>query len=146
MSVRSDVSPSTLPVEVTEEAVVVEYLDGRRVAYRDEPEPKAGRVKCQPGKHVHILVTDPSTAEGVMVYVNDRKTHDEILEATGVGRIVLDVDESAEVFPGVTARMDGHAVVVDADLAVAGGRVFVFEEDDLGERAFEIVETDTGEE
>jgi hypothetical protein len=75
-----------------------------------------------------------------MVYVNDRKTHDEILEATGVGRIVLGTDESAEVFPGVTARMDGHAVVVEADLTVAGGRVFVFEEDDLGERAFELVE------
>lgn len=144
MSVRNDVSPSTLGVEVGDDGVIVEYLDGRRVTYRDEPAAKPGQVRCAPGKHVHILVTDPSTAEGVMVYINDRKTHDEILEATGVGRIVLEAGEAAEVFPGVTARMDGHAVVVEADLAVAGGRVFVFEEDDLGERAFEIVETEEG--
>jgi len=140
MSVRSDVSPSTLGVVVNDDAVVVKYLDGRRVTYRDEPEPMAGQVRCQPGKHVHVLVTDPTTSEGVMVYINDRKTHDEILETTGVGRIVLGPNESAEVFPGVTARMDGHAVVVEADLSIAAGRVFVFEEDDLGERAFELVE------
>ena len=139
MSVRSDVSPSTLGVDLAGESVVVEYLDGRRVRYRDDPEPRAGQVRCQPGKHVHVLVTDPATAEGVLVYINDRKTHDDILESTGVGRIVLDVDEAAEVFPGVTARMDGHAVVVEADHELTGGRVFVFEEDDLGERAFEIV-------
>lgn len=139
MSVRSDVSPSTLGVVVNDDTVVVEYLDGRRVTYRDEPQRMLGAVRCQPGKHVHVLVTDPTTSEGVMVYINDRKTHDDILEATGVGRIVLDSNESAEVFPGVTARMDGHAVVVEADLSIAGGRVFVFEEDDLGERAFEIV-------
>ncbi len=146
MSVRSDVSPSTIGVEVTDEAIIVEYLDGRRVTYRDDPTPESAMVRCQPGKHVHILVTDPTSAEGVMVYVNDRKTHDEILESTGVGRVVLDTGESAEVFPGVTARMDGHAVVVEAELAIAGGRVFVFEEDDLGERAFEIIEKKETEE
>lgn len=137
MSQRSEVSPSTLGVDITDDGVVVEYLDGRRVTY-DPPEPVEGSVRCQPGKDVHLLVTAPDEMEGVIVYVNDRKTHDEILESTGVGRVILDGGETSEVFPGVEARVDGHAVVVTADPAIVGGRVFVFEEDEFGERSFEI--------
>lgn len=138
MSHRSEVSPSTLPVEIDTEGVTVEYLDGRRVHYAP-PDSREGTVRCQPGKDVHLLVTGPDSTEGVIVYINDRKTHDDILESTGVGRLLLGTDETSEVFPGVQAQMDGHAIIVDANPEIVGGRVFVFEEDEFGEQAYEIV-------
>jgi hypothetical protein len=70
--------------------------------------------------------------------VNDLKTHDDILESTGVGRVLLDPDEEEELFPGVTVRADGYAVEVEADPEEARGRVFVFEEDEIGEYAYEL--------
>ena len=138
MSVRSDVSPETLPIELIEDGVAVDYTDGRRAYYRGIPR-KTESVRAQPGKEVHVLVTDPTETEGVMVYVNDRNTADEILKDTGVGRIMLETGEEEEVFPGVTVRMDGYATVVEADPEVARGRVFVFEEDEMGEASYEIV-------
>lgn len=139
MNYRSDIAPSTLPVTIDPDAVEVEYLDGRAVQYREPREETAEPVRCRPGTEVHVLVADPAASEGVMVYVNDRSTHDEILESTGVGRLILDPGEEASVFPGVEARLDGHAVIITADPAAAGGRVFVFDEDERGERAFEVV-------
>ena len=139
MTSRSDVAPNTLPVTVEEDAVRVQYTDGRSAVYRGPPETVSGAVTCRPGKDVHVLVADPDAGEGVMVYVNDRKTVDEILESTGVGRIVLEPGEEHELFPGVTARAEGYSVAVEADPGTAGGRVFVFEEDEFGERAVEIV-------
>ncbi|WP_435069371.1 DUF5796 family protein [Haloplanus sp. C73] len=141
MSIRSDVAPSTLPVELLEEGVQVEYLDGRTTLYRGVPRKAEETLTTGPGKEVHVLVTDPDGTEGVMMYVNDRKTHDDILESTGVGRIVLDEGEAEEVFPGVTvATPDGMRCRVDADLSVARGRVFVFVEDDWGEQSYELVD------
>lgn len=139
MSQRRDVSPGTLPVTVEDDAVVVEYLDGRQVRYEGPVEPVDGSVRCAPGKEVHVLVTEVDRDRGVMIYVNDRNTDGDILEETGVGRVVLEPGEEAEFLPGVVAFVDGHAVEVVADPGVAGGRVFVFEEDALGERAFELV-------
>lgn len=139
MSQRSDVAPSTIGVELDPDGVFVEYLDGSEVIYRGVPDAIDGPVRCQPGKEVHVLVTDPDETAGVMVYVNDRKTHEDILESTGVGRVVLEPGEETELFPGVRARADGHAVEVEGDPDVASGRVFVFEEDELGERSYEIV-------
>lgn len=141
MSIRSDVAPSTLPVELLEEGVQVEYLDGRTTLYRGVPRKAEETLTTGPGKEVHVLVTDPDGTEGVMMYVNDRKTHDDILESTGVGRIVLDEGEAEEVFPGVTvATPDGMRCRVEADLSVARGRVFVFVEDDWGEQSYELVD------
>jgi hypothetical protein len=139
MSKRSDVAPSTIGVDLDPDGVFVEYLDGSEVLYRGVPEAVEGTVRCQPGKEVHVLVTDPAETEGVLVYVNDRKTHADILESTGVGRVVLEPGEKTEPFPGVRARADGHAIEIEADPGAAGGRVFVFEEDELGERSYEIV-------
>ena len=138
MSARNDVAPSTLGVELQEDGVAVEYTDGRRTYYRGVPEKVEGTLRCQPGKEVHVLVTDPTETEGVMMYVNDLKTHDEILESTGVGRLLLDPGEEEELFPGVTVRADGYAIEVAADPEAARGRVFVFEEDEMGERSFEL--------
>ena len=138
---RNDVAPSTLGVEISDGTIAVEYLDGRRVTYAVPPERVEGAVRCAPGKDVHVLVTDGGGAEGVLVYVNDRKTHDDILEGSGVGRVILSPGESTELFPGVRAELDGHAVCVESAGAV-DGRLFVFEEDEFGERAFELVVED----
>ena len=139
MSARSDIAPSTVGVELDEGGVYVEYTDDRRTFYNGVPRRTEGTVRCRPGKDVHVLVTDPTETEGVLVYVNDLKTNDDILESTGVGRVLLDAGEEEELFPGVTVRADGYAIEVEADPGVARGRVFVFEEDELEERGFELV-------
>ena len=139
MSVRGDVAPSTLGVELLDYGVEVEYLDGRTTVYRGVPEAVTDSVTTSPGKETHILVTDPTETEGVMLYVNDLKTHDDILESSGAGRIVLDDGESEEVFPGVSVSVAGHRTTVEADTDVARGRVFVFAEDDWNERSYEIL-------
>jgi hypothetical protein len=137
MSVRSDIAPGTVGIELVDGGVYVEYTDGRRTFYNGVPEKRETTVRCQPSKEVHVLVTDE--AEGVMVYVNDRKTSDEIIESSGVGRVILESGETAALFPGVTVRADGYAVEVEADPEEVEGRVFVFEEDEFGERSFELV-------
>lgn len=138
MSARNDVSPESVGVELTDEGIFVEYTDGRRTFYHGVPQRHEGTLRCQPGKDVQVLVCDPTETEGVMVYVNDRKTHDDILESTGVGRVLLDSGETAEIFPGVDVTADGYAIEVTADPAVTRGRVFVFVEDEMGERSFEL--------
>jgi len=137
---RTNVAPATLAVELDEGGVAVEYLDGREAYYHGVPEPVAESVRTTPRRHVHVLVTDPDGTEGVMTYVNDRTTHDDVLESTGVGRLLFESNESEELFPGVTVEMDGLAAVVSADHDLVDGRVFVFEEDEMGERSFEVVE------
>jgi len=141
MTIREEISPSTLPVSLTEDGIEVEYTDGRTVFYRGVPKKCEGRVKTAPGKDVHVLVTDESESEGVLTYVNDRTTYDDILKDTGVGRVLLDVDEETTVFPGVTVRNEQHRVTVETERPV-DGRVFVFEEDELGERSYELVEAE----
>jgi len=137
MSLRSDVSPDTLPVSLEEGGIEVEYADGRTVFYHGVPEP-VGSVRTLPGKQVHVLVTDGTGTRGVLVYVNERKTADEILEDSGVGRVLLDAGEQTTVFPGVTVRTEGYRVEVEAD-ADLDGRVFVFAEDEREEHSWEVV-------
>jgi hypothetical protein len=144
MHSRSDVSPKTLPIELTEDGIAVEYLDGREVFYRGIPTPVAESVKTAPGKETHVLVTDKSETQGVLVYVNERNTEDEILEDTGVGRVVLDDGEETTVFPGVAVSERAMRIGIDADVDAVDGRVFVFEEDELGERSFELVAEEEG--
>jgi len=139
MDSRSDVPPDTLPVELTPDGVEVTYQDGRRVFYRGVPAKVSESVRTAPGKDVHVLVTDEGERRGVLVYVNERKTEDSILEGTGVGRVLLDRGEETTVFPGVTVRERQLRVEVEADPVVVDGRVFVFEEDEMGERSFELV-------
>ncbi|MFB6109672.1 MAG: DUF5796 family protein [Halodesulfurarchaeum sp.] len=138
MSRRSEVPPEPLGVELDEGGIYVQYRDDRRVFYNGVPEATSGTVRCRPGKDVQVLVTDESETEGVMIYVNEVKTADSILESSGVGRVFLDSGEEAELFEGVRATVDGMAIEVSADMDRIGGRVFVFEEDELGERMYEL--------
>ena len=138
MAVHNEVPPEPLEVELDEGGIYVSYRDNRRVFYNGVPEPVEATVRCRPGKEVQVLVTDESANECVMTYVNKRKTTDEILESSGVGRVLLEPGETTELFEGVTATVDGVAVEVTAEPAAAGGRVFVFEEDELGEAMYEI--------
>ncbi|QAU13890.1 hypothetical protein EKH57_14825 [Halorubrum sp. BOL3-1] len=137
---RSDVPPTSIGVDLREEGIVVEYLDGRTTLYRGVPESTEGSVTAGPGKETHVLVTDPTETEGVMTYVNDYKTDDEILEDSGVGRVIVDDGERDEVFPGVIVGREGQRNEVVADPETAGGRVFVFVEDGWTEGSYEIVE------
>lgn len=147
MSQRSEVPPATLPVELTEGGIAVEYLDGRDVFYHGIPTKAEGTVSAPADKELHVLVTDPDGNEGAMYYVNDRKTRDDILEDSGVGRVLVDVGGRAQLFPGVEVSREGHVHYVDADLDAVDGRVFVFIEDPTGEVSLELVEEgdDSGE-
>jgi hypothetical protein len=136
---RNDVAPSTLSVSLLDEGVEVEYIDGRTTLYRGVPE-KVPTLTTKPGRELHVLVTDPTESEGVLVYVNDFQTHDDVLESTGVGRVMLDKGEEEELFPGVVVRRLGELrFEVDADPELARGRVFAFVEDDWGEDSYEFV-------
>ncbi len=141
MSARNNVAPSTIGVDFVEGGVVVEYLDGRDVFYHGPPEPIEGAITTPPGKEVHVLVTDPDGVEGVMTYVNDRNTHDDILESTGVGRVMLAGDDEEELFPGVRVATEAYSIRVEADPSIVDGRIFVFAEDEMSEHAYELVET-----
>ena len=137
---RNDVAPSTLAVSLLDEGVEVEYTDGRRTLYRGVPERVSGSLTTNPGRDLHVLVTDPTESEGVLVYVDERKTHDDVLESTGVGRVILGPGENEELFPGVVVRRAGELrYEVEADPGTARGRVFAFVEDDWGEDSYEFV-------
>ncbi|MDJ1434659.1 DUF5796 family protein [Halostagnicola sp. A-GB9-2] len=140
MSMRSNVAPSTLEVDLVDGGIVVHYLDGREAFYHGPPEAVEGSIKTPPGKEVHVLVTDPDGIEGVMTYVNDRNTHDEILETTGVGRVMLEGEDDEELFPGVRVSTEAYSIRVDAEPSLVDGRVFVFAEDEMSEHAYELVE------
>lgn len=145
MHSRSDVPPDTLPIELTPDGVEITYNDGRSVFYRGVPTKVEGAVKTAPGKDVHVLVSDKTETQGVLVYVNELNTEAEILEETGVGRVMLDKAEETTVFPGVTVRESQMRIDVEMDADAVDGRVFVFEEDELGERSFELVPEGEGE-
>jgi len=139
MTSHSEVSPDTLAVELTADGVEVEYADGRRVFYRGVPEAVEGPLMPPPGKDVHVLVTDDDDTHGILVYVDERTTEDEILEATGVGRVLLGPDDETTIFPGVTVSRGQVRVEVEADHETVDGRVFVFAEDARNERSYELV-------
>jgi hypothetical protein len=139
MSQRNDIAPDTLDISLEPEGVEVRYTDGRSVFYHGVPTKVEKSVTSAPGKDVHVLVTDPTEETGVMVYVHDRATDDEILRSSGVGRVVIDRDRTESLFPGVEATNAGYRIEVEADPETARGRVFVFVEDELGESSYEIV-------
>jgi len=136
---HSEVPPDTLTVELTDGGIGVRYTDGRRVFYHGVPTPVESPHRTAPGKEVHVLVTDGSGASGVLLYVNERGTDEEILSDSGVGRVLVGRGERATLFPGVTVEGGQLRETVAVDHDALDGRVFVFEEDQFEERSFEIV-------
>jgi hypothetical protein len=139
MSNRSDIPPDTVSVDLTEDGIAVEYLDDRTAFYHGVPTKAEESVTTAPGKDTHVLITNKTETSGIMIYVNDLRTHDDIIEESGVGRVILEDGEADELFPGVTVQDRQMRVEVSVDYDVTDGRVFVFEEDEMGERSFEIV-------
>jgi len=140
MSARpSEVSPSTLPVELTEDGIAVEYLDGRTVFYHGVPATVETPLTTSPGKDIHALVTDASGTEGILTYVDERKTDGDILDSSGVGRVLLEKGETTSLYPGVRVHRTGFRYEIEVNFDAVEGRVFVFEEDEMGELSREIV-------
>ena len=146
MTTKSDVAPSTLGVRLDEGGVYVKYLDGREVLYHGVPEKAERSLRTPPGKDVHVLVTDETETRGVLVYVDERKTGNDLLGDSGVGRVLLADGDREELFPGVVAERDGYYYHVEADPSLVDGRVFVFVEDQFGETSYEIVGKESGDE
>jgi hypothetical protein len=136
---HSDVPPDTVGVDLVDGGVVVEYTDSREVFYRGVPEEVEAPHQTAPGKEAHVLVTDESEQHGVLVYVNERRTDGEILESSGVGRVMLDDGETSTLFPGVTVEGGRLRCEIQLERHLVDGRVFVFEEDQFEEHSYEVV-------
>jgi hypothetical protein len=140
MQEKTEVPPDTLSVRLTGDGVVVQYLDGREVLYRGVPTPVESPRTSAPGKDVHVLVTDETETTGVLTYVDERMTEGNILEDTGVGRVLLDGGEKWTLFPGVVVEKRNPRIEITIDHEAVDGRVFVFEEDQFQERSYELVD------
>lgn len=140
MQEKTEVPPDTLSVRLTDDGVVVQYLDGREVLYRGVPTPVESPHTSAPGKDVHVLVTDETETTGVLTYVDERMTEGNILEDTGVGRVLLDGGEKRTLFPGVVVEKRNPRIEITIDHEAVDGRVFVFEEDQFQERSYELVD------
>lgn len=139
MDEPSDVPPDTLGVTLQDGGIVVAYSDGREAFYHGIPEQVSSPHQTAPGKEVHVLVTDETETQGVLLYVNDHMTADEILAGSGVGRILLGQGETTTLFPGVTISRGQLRFEIDVDHELVDGRVFVFEEDQFQEFSCELV-------
>lgn len=143
MQHRSNVSPVPLPVERESDRIRLTYLDGRVVTYRGPFDDRDGGVRANRSFAVHVLVVDPESEEGVMTYINDYDTSDDILESTGVGRVLLAEGESEAIYPGVTARLSGETIDVRVHSAVGQVNVYAFVENDRGESAVKLTGSGT---
>lgn len=139
MQARSNVSPVPLSLQSREQGVALKYLDGRLVEYRGPIEQSTGSVTASLTYEIHVLVTDPTSSEGRMVYVNDYDTSDAVLESTGVGRVLLDEDEAVSLYPGVQATRTDEQITIDTEADAIAGAVYTFIENQLDERAYQLV-------
>lgn len=142
MTSFEEVPPNTLSVQFVDGGIVVEYLDGREVFYHGVPESTSTPHTTAPGKEIHVLVTDESETSGVLFYIDERTTGADILESSGVGRVLLNKGEERTLFAGVEARRNDLRYDIDVDDTFVDGRVFVFEEDQFEEYAYELTSTD----
>jgi len=133
-----EVDPETLTVTIDENGVEITYDDGRTVRYRGVPVGRGESVRVPARRRIHVLGTDADGTSGALVYLTDRRTHEAVLEESGVGRLFPD-GSGRTVLPGVTAALDGSDIVIRADPDAVPGRVFVFEEDERTEHGYELL-------
>ncbi|MFB6162488.1 MAG: DUF5796 family protein [Halococcoides sp.] len=134
----TEVDPGTLPVAIDDDGVEITYDDGRTVRYRGVPAACGDVIRVPARRRVHVLGTDTDGTSGALVYLTDRRTHEAVLEESGVGRIFPD-ESGRTILPGVTATLDGSDLRIEANSDAVPGRVFVFEEDDRVERSYELL-------
>lgn len=137
MEARSNVTPNPLPLEIEDSTISIQYQDGRVVTYHGPIEERDATVSATLTYEIHVLVTDGT--EGSIVYVNDYDTSDEVLEATGVGRVIISESDSASVYPGVTASRRGERITIEVDRGAVAESVYVFVENQLEEHAYQLV-------
>ena len=137
MGITIEVHPVKLNAKIAVGGISIKYLDGRTAKYASEPHKVEKCIRCRPGKDVHVMVIQDG--KGEVVYVDELKTDHKILESTGVGKYLVPSTELVEVFKGVTAKKEGHSIEICANFELVKGRVFVFQEDEFGERAHELI-------
>ena len=137
MGITIEVHPVKLNAEISVDGINIRYLDGRTAKYESEPHKVEKCIRCQPGKDVHVVTIQEGVGE--VVYVDELKTDHKILESTGVGKYLVPSAELVEIFEGVTARKEGHSIEICANFELVNGRVFVFQEDEFGELAHELI-------
>ena len=137
MALTTEVHPVKLNAEIASEGINIEYLDGRTVKYASKPHKIEKCIRCQPGKDVHVISIQKGRGE--IVYVDELKTDHKILESTGVGKYLVPSGKSVEIFEGITAQKEGHSIEICVDFKSANGRLFVFQEDEFGELAHELI-------
>lgn len=135
-----EIAPDPLSVDLVEGGIVVTYHDGRDVFYRGIPERVGTSYTTDPGREIHLLVTDGDT--GRLVYVDERMTDPAILDHAGVGRARLSVEDPTPVLPGVSAHKTGLRIEFTVTPDELRGTAFVFEQDQFGERSVELSPTD----
>lgn len=138
MTYRTNVSPTFLPVRKQGSQIELTYLDGRVVTYSGPFNSSLDTIEANRSVEVHVLIVDHDFTEGMMVYINDYDTIDDILESSGVGRIIL-ADESVEsLYPGVQVSRDGERIRVNASDAPSDIWVYAFIESQLTENAYRL--------
>lgn len=138
MVTHSEVAPDTLSVRLVDGGIAVEYIDDREVFYHGVPESTDPPYLTTPGKDIHVLVTDETETSGILVYIDERTTESDILESSGVGRVLLDKGERRTLFAGVEATRNDLRYEIDIHEDAVDGRVFVFEEDQFAEASYEL--------
>ena len=56
-----------------------------------------------------------------------------------MGKYLVPSGKSVEIFEGITAQKEGHSIEICVDFKFANGRLFVFQEDEFGELAHELI-------
>ena len=138
MTYRTNVSPTFLPVRKRDSQIELTYLDDRTVTYSGPFDTSLDTVEANRSVEVHVLIVDSEFKEGMMVYINDYDTVDDILESSGVGRIILPDGGVETLYPGVRVIRDGERIRVTAGEAPDDIWCFAFIESQLSEDAYRL--------
>ena len=138
MTYRTNVSAVPLPVRRSDDTIEITYLDDRVVTYPGPFQDEGTSLTANRTVEIHVLIVDNEFSEGMMIYLNDYDTVDDILESTGVGRIILDDGATESLYPGVRGSRQGERITVEVDTNAETAGVYVFVESQLKQDAYEL--------